>query len=78
MVIRLKLYCYKMLSGSGDKKCKGIKKCIVKKMLDFDNYKHCLFMGKNVFQKQLMFWNKLHEVYTVEVNQVTLNRDDDK
>ena len=33
MALRLKLYSYKKLDGSEDKKCKGIKKCTVKKTL---------------------------------------------
>ena len=33
MALRPKLYSYKKLDGSEDKKCKGIKKCIVKKTL---------------------------------------------
>ena len=28
MLLRLKLYAYKTLSGSGDNKCKGVKKCV--------------------------------------------------
>ena len=31
--LRPKLYFYKKLDGSEDKKCKGIKKCVVKKTL---------------------------------------------
>ena len=31
MALRPKLYSYKKLDGSEDKKCKGIRKCIVKK-----------------------------------------------
>ena len=31
VALRPKLYYYKKLDGSEDKKCKGIKKCIVKK-----------------------------------------------
>ena len=75
---RLKLYAYKMLGGSVDKKCKGVKKCIVKKMLYFEDYKQCLLPGWNMFQKQLMFRNKLHKVHTVEANKSALSRDDDK
>ena len=69
------------LDGEDDKKCKGIKKCVEKKKLDFDDYKKCLFDpvdGKNTYRSQLMFRNRKHEVHTVEVNKVALNRDDDK
>ena len=54
-------------------------------MLGFDDYKKCLFdpvddMGKSksIDRQQLMFSIKRHEVHTVEVNKVALNRDDDK
>ena len=80
IVLRPKLYSYRKLNGAEDKKCKGIKKCMVKKTLAFDNYKNCLFSPTNgsTFRWQLMFSNKKYEVHTVEVNKVTLNRDDDK
>ena len=83
---RLKLYTYKTLSGSGDKKFKGVKKCLVKKTLDFSDYKHWLFApirsenshSHQVFRKQPMFRNRLLEVYTVEIKKVAPNRDDNK
>ena len=37
VALRLKLYSYKKLDGSEDKKCKGIKKCVVKKTLTFED-----------------------------------------
>ena len=49
--LRPKPYSYKKLDGSEtpngqhfmeDKKCKGIKKCVVKKTLTFEDYKNCL------------------------------------
>ena len=43
MALRPKLYSYKKLDGSEDKKCKGIKKCVVKKTLTFEDYKAWLF-----------------------------------
>ena len=55
-------------------------KCVVKKMLVFDDYKMCLFdpVGATTYRSQLIFRNKKHEVHTVEVNKIALNRDDDK
>ena len=35
IALRPKLYSYIKLNGSEDKKCKGIKKCVVKKTLKF-------------------------------------------
>ena len=43
MALRPKFYSYKKLDGLEDKKCKGIKKCIIKKTLTFEDYKTCLF-----------------------------------
>ena len=80
VALRPKLYAYRKLDGKEDKKCKGIKKCVVKKTLGFNDYKECLFnsVGKSIYRSQLMFRNRNHEVHTVEVNKVALNRDDDK
>ena len=53
----------------------------MKKTLNFDDYKKCLFSpgeSKSIYRSQLTFRNRNHEVHTVEVNKVALNRDDDK
>ena len=71
----------KKLNDKEDKRCKGIKKCVVKKTLGFGDYKKCLFgaKSKSIYRSQLMFRNEKHEIYTVEVlNMDALNRDDDK
>ena len=78
MALRPKLYSYEKLDGSEDKKCKGIKKCVVKKTLTFEDYKTCLFNDSTEYRSQLMFRLAKHEVHTIEVNKVALNRDDDK
>ena len=78
VALRAKLYSYRKLDGAEDKKCKGIKKCIVKKTLSFDDYKNCLFNPTDVYRLQLMFRSSKHEVHMIEGNKVALNRDDDK
>ena len=78
VALRPKLYSYKKLDGSEDKKCKGIKKCVVKKTLTFEDYKAYLFNDSTEHRSQLMFRSAKHEVHTIEVNKVALNRDDDK
>ena len=60
------------------KKCKGIKKYVVHKMISFDDYKACLFGGGSSYRSQLMFRSLRHEVRTLEVNKLALSRDDDK
>ena len=78
VALRPKLYSYRKQDGSEDKKCKGIKKCVVKKTLTFEDYKTCLFNDSTEYRSQLMFRLAKHEVHTIEVNKVALNRDDDK
>ena len=78
VALRPKLYSYKVLDGSEDKKCKGIKKCVVKKTLTFEDYKACLFNNSTEYRSQLMFRLAKNEVHTIEVNKVALDRDDDK
>ena len=78
VALRPKLYSYKQQDGSEDKKCKGIKKCIVKKTLTFEDYKTCLFSDSTEYRCQLMFRSAKHEVRTIEVKKEALNRDDDK
>ena len=38
--------------GRGGKKCKGIKKCVVKKQLDIEDYKDCVF-NRNVHYRSI-------------------------
>ena len=78
VTLRPKLYSYRKLDDVEDKKCKGIKKCVIKKTLLFDDYKNCLFNSVVIYRSQLMFRSSKHKVHTIEVNKVTLNRDDDK
>ena len=62
VALRPKLYSYKKLDGAEDKKCKGIKKCVVKKILTFEDYKACLFNDSAEYRLQLMFRSTKHEV----------------
>ena len=78
VALRPKLYSYKKLDGVEDKNCNGIKKCTVKKTLTFEDYKTCLFKDSTEYRSQLMFRSSKHEVHTIKVNKVALNRDDDK
>ena len=74
---RPKMYSYRV-EESEPKKCKGIKKCVVKKTISFEDNKRCLFEGINIHRSQWMFRSKKHNVRTLEVNKLALNRDDDK
>ena len=72
-----KMYFYKV-GNSEPKKCKGIKKCVVKKTISLDDYKTYLFSGERTHRSQLLFRSRKHEVKTLEVNKLALSGDDDK
>ena len=77
VTLRPKMYAYKMGSAES-KKCKRIKKCVVKKTISLEDYKACLFSGETSYRSQLMFRSSKREVKTLEVNKLTLSRDYDK
>ena len=76
--LRAKLYSYKMLEGEESKKCKGVKKSVVKKSITHEDYKKCLFTGKEQLREMNVIRSHIHEVYTEEVNKVALCPIDDK
>ena len=76
--LRAKLYSYKMFEGEESKKCKGIKKSVVKKSITHEDYKNCLFTGKQEYRRMNVMRSYDHDVYTEEVNKIALCPDDDK
>ena len=54
------------------------KKCVVKKMLRFSDYRNCLFSNGKVLKSQQRFKSENHSVYTENINKITLSCDDDK
>ena len=76
--LRAKLYSYKMFEGKESKKCKRVKKSVVKKSITHEDYKNCLFTGKEQLRKMNVIRSYNHEIYTEEVNKIALSPDDDK
>ena len=77
VTLRPKIYAYKT-GESESKKRKGIKKCVVRKTISFEDYKACLFSRETSYRSQLMFRSSKHKVKMLEVNKLALSRDDDK
>ena len=51
----------------------------MKKTIGFDNYKnHLLNVRSTSIYRSQLFRNNKHEIHTVEVNKVAMNRNDDK
>ena len=75
--LRPKMYSYRV-GNSEPKKCKGIKKCVVKKTIRFDDYNRYQFSGERSHMSQLLFRSRKHEVRPLEVNKLALSRENDK
>ena len=76
--LRAKLYSYKMFEDEESKKFKGVTKLVVKKSIAHENYKKCLFTGKEQLRRMNVIRSHKHEVYTEEVNKVALCPSDDE
>ena len=76
--LRPKLYSFKIEEDREVRKCKGIKKNVVKKKLDFDDYVKCLFSGEKEMRKMKIIRSEKHDIYSKEVNKVALSNEDDK
>ena len=74
--LRAKLYSYKILDGSEDKKCKGVTKNVTKRSIQFDDYRECLFSRKEQHRKMNVIRSQCHEIYTEEINKIVLSSDD--
>ena len=61
-----------------EKKSKGTKECVIKKVLTFENYKDSLLIDKIITKSQQRFKRNHHAVGTEEVNEIGLSSNDDK
>ena len=78
VALRPKSYSYLTDDCEEDKKAKGKKKCVIKRMIKFDNCKNCLLNGEVILKPQQRFISKGHDVYTENINKIALSSNDDK
>ena len=76
--LRPKLYSFKIEEDKEVRKCKGIKKNVIKKKLDFDDYVKCLFSGEKKLRSMKIIRSEKHDIYSKEVNKIALSNEDDK
>ena len=76
--LRAKLYSYKVEESYEEKKCKGVKKAVIKKTITFNDYKDCLFDNKPAMRKMNVIRSHLHTIFTETVNKIALSPFDDK
>ena len=73
-----KIYSYLTDDCKEDKKAKGTKKCVIKRMSKFNDYKMCLVKNEVILKSQQRFKSKGHDVYTENINKIALSNNDDK
>ena len=84
VTLRPKTYLFLTDDGKEDKKAKGTKKCTIKKMIKFNDYKKCLLDDKVILYitkdySQQRFISKKHDVnVNKNINKIALSNNDDK
>ena len=78
VTLRPKTYSFLTDDGKEDKKAKGTKKCVKKKMIKFNHYKKCLLNDEVMLKPQQRFISKKHDVYTKNIIKIALSNNDDK
>ena len=78
IALRPKTYSYTTDEFIEMKKVKCTKKCKIKKMLKFEDYKKCLFGNESMLKSQERFKSENHEMYTENINKIALSSNDDK
>ena len=78
VTLRPKTYSFLTDDGKKDKKAKGTKKWVIKKMIKFNDYKKCLLNDEVMLKPQQIFISKKHDVYTENINKTALSNNDDK
>ena len=63
VTLRPKTFSFLTDDGKEDKKAKGKQKCVIKKMIKFNDYKNGLLNGEIILKSQQRFISNKHDVY---------------
>ena len=74
--LRPKTYSYSTDDGKEDKKAKGTKKYVIKRMIKFNDSKNCLLKDKVLLKSQQRFISKKHDVYMENINKIALSNNE--
>ena len=75
--LRPKTYSF-LIDDFEEKKNNGTKKCVVKTRLRHQNYKDCLLNKETILKSQQRFKSEARNMYTEEINKISLRSNDDK
>ena len=78
VALRPETYSNLMDDGNSDKKAKETKKCVIKGIFKFNDYKDCLLNNEIILKSQQRFKSEAHNVYTEKINTIALNSNGDK
>ena len=78
VTLRPKPYSFLTDNDKEDKKANGTKKCVIKNMIKFNDYKKCLLNDEVILKSQQRFISKKHDVYNENINKIALSNNDDK
>ena len=67
-----------MHEGKEEKKCKGIKKNVIRKKITQEDYKKCLFERQSKLAKMNVIRSRAHIIFTEKINKDALSCEDDK
>ena len=76
--LRPKSYAYFINDGKIGKRAKGVKKCVTKKNLRFNDYKDCLMRNIKIMRSQQVFKSERHVISTIQMKKTELSNNDDK
>ena len=78
VTLRPKTYLYLTGDCKENKKAKGTKKFVIKRMIKVDDFEKCLLNSEVILKSQQRFRSKGHDVYTENFNKIALSNNDDK
>ncbi len=76
--LKAKSYSIEMADGKVEKKCKGVKKYVVKNYITHEDYKECLFSKTPQLRTMNTIRSRKHNVGSERINKTALSADDDK
>ena len=77
-ILRAECSSFKLDNDNEEIKAKGIKECVIKHQLTFDNYVDALFNDNKINRSQYIFRSYCHQVYTEKVTKIALSGNNDK
>ncbi len=76
--LKAKSYSFETSDGKVEKKCKGVKKYVVKKHITHEDYKEARISGTPQYRTMNTIRSRGHNVGSERINKTALSADDDK